>query len=140
MMNRVETGSQAMRIRTISALVLTLLGATLPVTAQAQVWRADQGDGTYRNPILFADYPDPDIIRVGQDFYFASTTFANVPGITLLHSRDLVNWRIAGHVLDRLGGSPTFDLKDGGAIAMVSMPPACAFMTGCSMSPSRRLG
>lgn len=82
--------------------------------AGGQVWRADQGDGTYRNPVLFADYPDPDIIRVGRDFYFASTTFANVPGITILHSRDLVSWRIAGHVLDRLEGDPRFDLKDGG--------------------------
>jgi beta-xylosidase len=80
----------------------------------AQVWRADQGDGTFRNPVLFADYPDPDIIRVGQNFYFASTTFANVPGITILHSRDLVNWRIASHVLDRLDGDRRFDLADGG--------------------------
>ncbi|MBB5714365.1 family 43 glycosylhydrolase [Sphingomonas aerophila] len=96
-------------IGAIAAGLLALAGA-----ADAQVWRADQGDGTYRNPVLFADYPDPDIIRVGQDFYFASTTFANVPGITILHSRDLVNWRISGHVLPRLDGDRRFDLRDGG--------------------------
>jgi beta-xylosidase len=81
--------------------------------AQAQVWRADQGDGTYRNPLLYADYPDPDIIRVGDDYYFASTTFVNVPGITMLHSKDLVNWTLLSHVTDRLEGTPAYDLKDG---------------------------
>lgn len=98
-------------LRLGGALLLALASAT---PAPAQVWRADQGDGTYRNPVLFADYPDPDIIRVGQDFYFVSTTFANVPGITILHSRDLVNWRIATHVLPRLTGDKRFDLADGG--------------------------
>ena len=97
------------KVGVIAAGLLALAGV-----ADAQVWRADQGDGTYRNPVLFADYPDPDIIRVGQDFYFASTTFANVPGITILHSRDLVNWRISGHVLPRLDGDKRFDLQDGG--------------------------
>jgi len=72
-------------------LLATVAAALLPATVSAQVWRSDQGDGTYRNPPLNADYPDPDIIRVGKDFYFASTTFANVPGLTILHSRDLVN-------------------------------------------------
>ncbi|QIK80105.1 glycosyl hydrolase 43 family protein [Sphingomonas piscis] len=95
-----------------SATVLAMAGLS---AAQAQVWRSDQGDGTFRNPILYADYPDPDIIRVGEDFYFVSTTFANAPGVTLLHSRDLVNWKIVGHVVPRLDGSPKFDLEDGGS-------------------------
>ncbi|MFD1107455.1 glycoside hydrolase family 43 protein [Sphingobium olei] len=90
------------------------LAATLATAAPAQVWRSDQGDGTYRNPVLFADYPDPDIIRVGDDFYFVSTTFANSPGVTILHSKDLVNWRIVSHVVDRLDGDPRYDLKNGG--------------------------
>ncbi len=90
------------------------LAASLAASAPAQVWRSDQGDGTYRNPVLFADYPDPDIIRFGADFYFVSTTFANAPGVTILHSKDLVNWRIVSHVVDRLDGDPRYDLKDGG--------------------------
>ena len=94
----------------IALLGLSLAATTLP----AQVWRADQGDGTYRNPVLFADYPDPDIIRVGEDFYFITTTFANAPGMTILHSKDLVNWQIAGHLMDRLEGNPRYDLSDGG--------------------------
>ena len=75
-----------MRARTASLAALMVAAS-----ASAQVWRSDQGDGTFRNPVLYADYPDPDVIRVGQDYYMASTTFANVPGITILHSRDLVN-------------------------------------------------
>lgn len=95
-----------------SAAGFALLG--FAVTSQSQVWRSDNGDGTYQNPPLNADYPDPDIIRVGEDFYFASTTFVNAPGLTILHSRDLVNWDIAGHVMPRLEGNPKYDLKDGG--------------------------
>lgn len=59
----------------------------------------DQGDGTFVNPILSADYSDIDVIRVGEDYYFVSSTFQFSPGIIILHSRDLVNWRIVGHVL-----------------------------------------
>ena len=94
------------------ALVAALL---LTSGSAAQVWRSDQGDGSFRNPVLFADYPDPDIIRVGRDYYFATTTFANVPGITILHSRDLVNWTIASHLVDRLDGRPQYDLEGGNA-------------------------
>ncbi|CDO36541.1 glycoside hydrolase 43 family protein [Novosphingobium sp. KN65.2] len=81
--------------------------------AAAQVWQADQGDGTFRNPVLYADYPDPDIIRVGEDFYFATTTFVNTPGITILHSKDLVNWEFYSHVVQRIDGSAAYDLEGG---------------------------
>jgi len=56
----------------------------------AHAWQSDNGDGTFTNPPLYADYPDPDIIRVGGDFYFSTTTIVNVPGITILHLKDLV--------------------------------------------------
>ena len=59
----------------------------------------DQGDGTYRNPILPADYSDVDAIRVGADYYAISSTFQYSPGMAILHSKDLVNWRIAGHAI-----------------------------------------
>lgn len=96
----------------VSALALGLACAAASV--QAQVWRSDSGQGTYHNPPLNADYPDPDIIRGGEDFYFASTTFVNTPGLTLLHSRDLVNWDIVSHVMPKLTGNPKYDLADGG--------------------------
>ncbi len=98
-----------MRLVVAAALMLSAAAAS------AQVWRSDQGDGTFRNPVLFADYPDPDIIRVGSDYYFATTTFANTPGITILHSRDLVNWTLASHLVDRLEGKPEYDLQGGNA-------------------------
>ncbi len=98
--------------------------------ADSQVWRSDRGDGSYANPPLNADYPDPDIIRVGADFYFASTTFANAPGLTLLHSRDLVNWDIVSHLLPRLDGSPTFDMAEGGSYRHGLYAPSLRYRDG----------
>ena len=63
------------------------------------VWIADNGDGTYTNPVLFADYSDPDVIRVGDDFYMTASSFNVAPGLPILHSKDLVNWTIIGHAL-----------------------------------------
>lgn len=61
----------------------------------------DQGDGTYRNPVLFADYSDPDVVRVGPDYYLTASSFLAVPGLPILHSRDLVNWTLINHALPR---------------------------------------
>lgn len=62
-------------------------------------WTPDLGDGTFRNPVLFADYSDPDVIRVGNDFYLTASSFNCAPGLPILHSRDLVNWTIIGHAI-----------------------------------------
>lgn len=75
--------------------------AALPMAAQqkeyvSQVWVADRGDGTYQNPVLYADYSDPDACRVGNDFYMTSSSFNCLPGLQILHSNDLVNWCIIG--------------------------------------------
>lgn len=70
--------------------------ALLPSTAQ--VWNPDNGNGTYRNPIIYADYSDPDVIRVGDDYYMVASSFTCAPGIPVLHSRDLVHWTIINHV------------------------------------------
>src|SRR3972149_716553 len=64
-------------------------------------WRPDNGDGTYKNPIIFADYSDPDVIRVGDDFYMTASSFSSFPGLPILHSKDLVNWTIIGHAIDK---------------------------------------
>lgn len=66
------------------------------------VWTADLGDGTYRNPVLAADWSDPDVIAVGPDYYLTASSFGRAPGLPLLHSRDLVNWSLVGHALHRL--------------------------------------
>ncbi|WP_433544599.1 family 43 glycosylhydrolase (plasmid) [Streptomyces sp. CA-294286] len=68
----------------------------------------DLGDGTYRNPILYADYSDPDVIAVGDDFYLTASSFGRAPGLPLLHSRDLVNWSLIGHALERLEPADEF--------------------------------
>jgi beta-xylosidase len=80
------------RIASLALLAASSLRASAP-------WVPDRGDGTYKNPILFADYSDPDAIRVGRDFYLTSSSFHCVPGLPVLHSRDLVNWEIISHAL-----------------------------------------
>ena len=72
----------------------------------SKVWVADNGNGTYKNPILHADYSDPDAIRVGDDYYLVASSFEDVPGLPVLHSKDLVNWTILTHALKR---QPPFD-------------------------------
>lgn len=64
----------------------------------SKVWVADNGDGTYKNPIIHADYSDPDAVRVGDDYYMTASSFNAVPGLPILHSKDLVNWRLINHV------------------------------------------
>jgi len=63
------------------------------------MWNADLGNGKYRNPILYADYSDPDAIRVGEDYYMIASSFSNSPAIPLLHSKDLVNWKVVNYIL-----------------------------------------
>ena len=62
-------------------------------------WVSDQGDGTYRNPVIHADYSDPDVIRHGDDFWMVASSFNCTPGLPILHSRDLVNWRLVNHAI-----------------------------------------
>jgi beta-xylosidase len=68
----------------------------------AYPWIPDQGDGTYCNPIIHADYSDPDVIRVGEDFYLTASSFNCTPGLPILHSKDLVNWTIIAHAVKNL--------------------------------------
>lgn len=72
----------------------------------SKAWVADNGNGTYNNPVINADYSDPDAIRVGDDYYMISSSFNHIPGLPILHSKDLVNWTIIGHALKR---QPPFD-------------------------------
>lgn len=88
-------------------VLLLLLMSSLRAADQPRQWGdwpnwGDQGDGTYRNPVVPGDYSDIDCIRVGSDYYAISSTFQFSPGMVILHSRDLVNWRIAGHAVGDL--------------------------------------
>ncbi|HEX3083021.1 MAG TPA: glycoside hydrolase 43 family protein [Pyrinomonadaceae bacterium] len=92
-------------VATVLLLVVVCPPATTPAQTRSpladNVWLADNGDGTYRNPIIHADYSDPDAIRVNDDYYLVASSFNCVPGLPILHSKDLVNWEIIGHALRR---------------------------------------
>ena len=68
----------------------------------ASMWNADLGNGSYRNPILWADYSDPDVIRVGGDYFMTASSFCNAPGLPLLHSRDLINWKVVNYIINEI--------------------------------------
>ncbi len=87
---------------------LILLSALLPLMVSAQyrseVWSPDNGDGTYTNPVINADYSDPDVCvgPSGEDYYLTASSFQCIPGLPILHSKDLVNWEIVGYALTEL--------------------------------------
>jgi beta-xylosidase len=71
-------------------------------TVQAFAWNPELGNGRYRNPIIYADYSDPDVVRHGHDYYMTASSFHCTPGLPILHSRDLVNWQIINHAVQNL--------------------------------------
>lgn len=79
-----------------------------PAGAQS-VWCPDNGDGTYTNPVLYADYSDPDVCVVGEDYYLTASSFNCIPGLPILHSKDLVNWTIIGYALQEQEPEEVFD-------------------------------
>jgi len=72
------------------------------IEERKELWISDLGDGFYQNPILFADYSDPDVIRVNSDFYMVASSFTYIPGIPLLHSKDLVNWKVVNYIITNI--------------------------------------
>ena len=74
---------------------------TMGTMAQPKSWTADNGNGTFTNPLFYDEFSDPDVIRVGDDYYLAGTTMHAVPGLVILHSKDLVNWEFASYCFDR---------------------------------------
>ncbi|MFV0290926.1 MAG: glycoside hydrolase 43 family protein [Mangrovibacterium sp.] len=84
-------------IQKLSLLLVTLL--CIVANASAKNQSGDNGDGTYSNPISHSDYSDPDVIRVGDDFYMTASSFNYMPGLPILHSKDLVNWELVNHAV-----------------------------------------
>ena len=78
-----------------------------------RTWTADNGNGTFSNPLFYDEFSDPDLIRVGDEFYLTGTTMHTMPGLPVLHSRDLVNWKLMSYALDRLDLGPEFRLENG---------------------------
>jgi beta-xylosidase len=86
---------------------------TFSTLAHAQSWTADNGNGTYTNPLFYDEFSDPDILRVGDDYYLAGTTMHTVPGLVILHSKDLVNWENISYCFDRFDfDDDAFSLKN----------------------------
>lgn len=89
-----------MRKILLSAAIAAVLGANgADIDYMSKVWVPDNGDGTYTNPVLNADYSDPDVICVDGDYWLTASSFTNIPGLPILHSKDLVNWEIANYAL-----------------------------------------
>lgn len=84
---------------------------SLSVSAQyvSKVWVSDLGNGNYKNPVLYADYSDPDVCRVGTDYYMVASSFGNTPGLPILHSNDMVNWTIIGYALQKMEPEERFN-------------------------------
>lgn len=103
-----------MNLRPLRPLLLTLsLAAVVLRSAAPATWTADNGNGTFTNPLFYDEFSDPDLIRVGEDFYLAGTTMHSMPGLVVLHSKDLVNWKFLSYAFHRLELGPDFNLADG---------------------------
>jgi beta-xylosidase len=101
----------------------------LPLAA-TQHWTADNGNGTYSNPLFYEEFEDPDIIRVGDDYYLAGTTMHMMPAVQIMHSKDLVNWELVGYCADRLDLGPAFRLEGGNIYGRGIWAPCIRYYRG----------
>jgi len=104
-------------MRFFSALISILISSFIFAQNDpyvSDVWVADNGDGTYKNPILYADYSDPDVVRVGDDYYMTASSFNATPGLPILHSKDMVNWKIINYALQQQIPVETFNIPQHG--------------------------
>jgi beta-xylosidase len=118
-------------------LILTMAGvlASSPSAGSGppsfvQHWTADNGNGTYSNPLFYEEFEDPDVIRVGEDYYLAGTTMHMNPGLQIMHSKDLVNWELAGYAIDRLDLGPAYRLEGGNVYGRGIWAPCIRYHQG----------
>src|SRR5688500_1946693 len=78
----------------------------------SSTWTADNGNGSFTNPLFYEEFSDPDLIRVGDDYYMTGTTMHTMPGLPVLHSKDLVNWELVSYAFDRLNIGNRFTLEN----------------------------
>jgi len=98
-------------------LLLLLSGSRLPAQqGGSSLWVPDMGNGFYRNPVIWADYSDPDVLRAGESFYLVASSFSNFPGLPILRSYDLVNWQLVGHAAVHYPDSALMKPAHGNAI------------------------
>ena len=104
--------------------------SSVTVAAPARSWAADNGNGTYSNPLFYEEFEDPDVVRVGEDYYLAGTTMHMNPALIVLHSRDLVNWELAGYCTERLDLGPAFRLEEGNVYGRGIWAPCIRYHEG----------
>jgi beta-xylosidase len=100
-----------MKRQTFLSLAILFFITTLRLTAQK--FQSDNGDGTFTNPVINADFPDPDVIQVGDNYYMVTTTMFVFPGVTVLKSQDLVNWEYCSNAISRFDFHRAYNLEGG---------------------------
>lgn len=100
------------------------------LSAGSSNWSADNGNGTYSNPIFYDEFSDPDLIRVGDTYYMTGTTMHAMPGLPILRSKDLVNWEFVAYAMDRLDLAPRFRLEDGDVYGRGIWAPSLRYHDG----------
>lgn len=110
--------------------ILLILCLLLSQIILVNAWQSDNGNGTFNNPVLYADYPDPSMIRVGNDFYLASSTFVNVPGLVILKSQDMVNWEIVGHCISSFTDNNAYNMQGDLKYGNGCFAPSIAYKDG----------
>ena len=96
---------QFLKLLSLSLITYHLSLITSLAQYRSQVWCPDNGDGTYTNPVINADYSDPDVCvggPNGDDYYMTASSFHCTPGLPILHSKDLVNWEIINYAIKNL--------------------------------------
>jgi beta-xylosidase len=119
----------------VFAVTAGVIAATPPDSsgtsaAAARSWTADNGNGTYSNPLFYEEFEDPDVIRVGEDYYLAGTTMHMNPAAIVLHSKDLVNWELASYCTNRLDLGPAFRLEGGNIYGQGIWAPCIRYHEG----------
>lgn len=100
--------------RNIIKLSILFFGLNFLNAQISQTWVSDLGNGTYQNPVLYADYSDPDAIRVGEDYYMTASSFNETPGLPILHSKDMVNWELVNYALTDVYPLETYSVPQRG--------------------------
>ena len=96
------------------ALSINQLDAQKTKPYVSEVWVSDLGNGTYKNPVLYSDYSDPDAIRVGDDYFMTASSFNETPGLPILHSKDMVNWKLVNYAITDLIPKETYNVPQRG--------------------------
>ena len=128
-----QCSQQWLRLASLVALVIlsvTTAGCFGASADAAKHWTADNGNGTYTNPLFYEEFEDPDVIRVGSDYYLAGTTMHMNPALIVMHSKDLVNWEIASYCMDRLDLGPQFRLEGGDIYGSGTWAPCIRYHDG----------